>query len=98
MGKMQKIVLNITFYREGKMFIAYSPALNLSTCGDSEEQARERFEEALKIFLEEVDKMGTLEDVLAECGWTKVAHPRKHWQPPIYVGQSQREVRLPCPA
>lgn len=98
MVKMQKVVLNVTFYREGDKFIAYSPAFDLSTCGDTEEQAKKRFEEALSLFLEEVDKMGTMEDVLIECGWAKVSHPTKHWQPPIYIGQTQKEIRLPCPA
>ena len=54
--KFQKISLNIVFYREGSKFIAYSPALDLSTCGDTQEQTKRRFEEMLQIFLEETDK------------------------------------------
>ena len=96
--KFQKVMLTVTFYREGNKFIAYSPALNLSTCGDTQEQAKRRFEEMLGIFLEEVDKMGTLEDVFLECGWKKIGDPQRHWQPPVFVGQTQEEVRLPCPA
>lgn len=96
--RFQKVVLNVVFYREGDKFIAFSPALNLSTCGNTQEQAKRRFEEMLKIFLEEVEQMGTLEDVLLECGWKKVGRPHKYWQPPIFVGQTQKEVRLPCPA
>lgn len=96
--KFQKVMLTVAFYREGNKFIAYSPALNLSTCGNSQEQAKRRFEEILEIFFAEVDKMGTLEDVLLECGWKKVGRPLRHWQPPVFVGQAQEEVRLPCPA
>lgn len=96
--KFQKVVLNLMFHREGNKFIAYSPALDLSTCGDSLEQAKKRFEEMLSLFIEEVDKMGTLEDVLLECGWKKVSYPHKHWQPPIFIGQDQEEIKIPCPA
>lgn len=96
--KFQEVVLNITFHKEGTKVIAYSPALNLSTCGDSMEQAKKRFEEMLPIFFEEVDNMGTLEDVLLECGWKKISHPHKHWQPPIPVGQYRKEIKIPCPA
>jgi len=39
--------------------------LDLSTCGDTQGQVKGRFEEMLQIFLEETDKMGTTEDVLA---------------------------------
>jgi len=94
----QKVLLSVVFHREGNKFIAYSPALNLSTCGNSMDEAKRRFEEIVQIFLEETDRMGTLEEVLMECGWRKVGHPHKRWQPPIFVGQTQREVRLPCPA
>ena len=96
--KFQRVTLNVAFYREGDKFIAYSPALDLSTCGDTQEQAKIRFEEALQLFLEESDKMGTLDDVLLECGWKKIGHPQKTWLPPVYIGQTQKEVRLPCPA
>ncbi len=95
--KFQKVILNIVFYREHNKFIAYSPAFDLSTCGDTQEQAKRRFEEMLQIFLEEIGRMGTLEDVLLECGWNKAGHPQKCWQPPVFVGQTQEEVRLPCP-
>lgn len=95
--KVQKITLTVTFYREGKKFIAYNPALDLSTCGDTQEQAKIRFEQMLQIFLEETSKMGTLDDVLLECGWRKAGRLKKCWQPPVFVGQIQEEIRLPCP-
>jgi hypothetical protein len=98
MAKFQKVVLTVTFFKEGNKFIAYTPALNLSTCGNSMEQAKRRFEEMVQLFLEETCKMGTMEDVLLECGWKKAGHPQKRWQPPIFIGQKQEEVRIPCPA
>ena len=95
---LQKVVLNISFYREGKKFIAYSPALNLSTCGDSLVQARKRFDELARLFLEEAVEMGTFEDILLECGWKRVLRPQKCWQPPLCIGQEQEEIKIPCPA
>ena len=95
--KFQKVILTVEFYREGSKFIAYSPALDLSTCADTQEQAKKRFEEMLPIFLEEIDKMGTLEDVLLGCGWRKTGRFQKHWMPPISVGRDQEEVNIPCP-
>lgn len=56
--------LSVTFLREGKRFVAYTPALDLSTSGTTFEQAKKRFTEAVQIFLEECHKMGTLEGVL----------------------------------
>jgi hypothetical protein len=59
----------VILFEEGKKVVAYSPAIDLSTCGDTEEQARKRFVEAASIFFDEITRMGTVDDVLAECGW-----------------------------
>ena len=42
--------LTVNFLREGKRFIAYSPALDLSTSGKTYEEARQRFQEAAQLF------------------------------------------------
>ena len=70
-------------FKEGDKFVAYSPAIDLSTSGDTEKQARKRFAEAAKIFFDEIKRMGTIDDVLTECGWEKVM-PESSWSPPTY--------------
>ena len=52
--------LPVTFLREGDQFVAYTPVLDLSTSGDTFEQAKKRFSEAVQIFFEECFNMGTL--------------------------------------
>jgi hypothetical protein len=77
--------LPVIFFKEGNKVVAYSPAIDLSTCGATEEQARERFAEASEIFFKEIIKMGTLEEVLTECGWKKKRVNNKNgWFPPVY--------------
>lgn len=56
----------VILFREGDKTVAYSPALDLSTCGDNEQQARRRFAEAMAIYLNELKAMGTLDEVLEE--------------------------------
>lgn len=51
--------LPVSFLREGKRFIAYTPALDLSTSGKTFEEAKEHFVEASELFFEELDRMGT---------------------------------------
>lgn len=89
--------LSVVFFKENGKFVAYCPALDLSSCGNTFKQAKDRIAEALDVFLQETIKMETLDEVLQDCGWRKVTHPRKHWEPPIYVGQVQQEVKLPIP-
>jgi len=85
----------VIFFEEGDKLIAYSPALDLSTCGDNLEQAKKRFAEAATIFINEASQMGTLEEVLAECGWQKTPSGQA-WTPPLYVGQLQEEIEIPA--
>jgi len=73
----------VLFFEEGDKVIAYSPAFDLSSCGDTEEEARNRFTEAAAIFLGEITEMGTLNEVLEECGWHK-APKKDEWHPPVY--------------
>lgn len=81
----QEVKANIPYFvsKEGSKFVAYSPAIDLSTCGSTEKQARKMFEEAANIFFDEIIEMGTLDDVLTECGWKKVTTDNT-WSPPTY--------------
>ena len=85
----------VLFFQEGKKVIAYSPALDLSSCGDTEQQARKRFGEAASIFLSEIHKMGTIEEVLEECGWHKIPN-QNTWAPPVYKSCTEESVKIPA--
>ncbi len=87
--------LPITFLREGDQFIAYTPGLDLSTSGDTFEQAKKRFGEAVQIFFEECFATGTLDSVLGDLGWEK---NKGNWNPPVVVGQDIQSVSLPMAA
>jgi predicted RNase H-like HicB family nuclease len=87
--------LPLCFMKEGKSYIAFSPALDLSTCGRTFEEAKSNFTEALEIFLEECLSMGTLNEVLESCGWVKSRN--KEWTPPAYIGEERIELpHLAC--
>jgi len=79
--------------KEGRKFIAYSPALDLSTSAGTFELARERFEEAVRIFFKELIRTGTLEEVLSDLGWQK---QQKEWVPPLVISQELESIRLPA--
>ncbi len=96
MGKVKSIdtKIPVLFFEEGNKVIAYSPAFDLSTCGDTEEKARGKFAKAVAIFLSEITKMGTLDEVLEECGWSKV--PEGHgWCPPVYKVCTEELISIP---
>lgn len=88
-----KAGLHVSILREGKYFVAYSPALDLSTSGKTLAEAQRHFTEAAEIFLEETARHGTLESVLTDLGWRK---SKISWQPPVVVSQSTQLVRVPA--
>ena len=80
-----KSKLPVIFLKEDETIIAYTPALDLSSCGRTIEEAKANFEQAVKIFFRECTKRGTLENVLLSLGWKKTAARPQTWQPPEVV-------------
>ena len=89
--------LPVSIFKEGDYFIAYTPALDLSTAGKTFRQVKQRFQEVVKIFFEEIANRGTLEEVLSELGWNKL---QKQWSPPPVIAHEPERVKvaLPIPA
>ncbi|MFA5947718.1 MAG: hypothetical protein WC806_01975 [Candidatus Gracilibacteria bacterium] len=56
-----QINLQVDFIKQGKSYVAYSPAFDLSTCGKTLKEAQSRFEEAVEIFIEETVENNCLE-------------------------------------
>lgn len=88
----------IFFFQEGDKFIAYSPAFDISTYGGNEEEAKRRFGEAIAIFLKECAAMGTLEEVLEECGWQKSVQKPIKWSHSSRGSYKEELIRIPMPA
>ena len=55
-------------FQEGSSFIAYCPELDVSSCGADLDEARDNLPTAVRLFLEEAGKLGTLEGILQEAG------------------------------
>ena len=88
---MLQFNLPVSILREGKKYIAYTPALDLSTSGNTFEQAKKRFDEIVHIFFEEIMKENTTKEVLTELGWQKV---NAKWNPPIVISNESQMVKL----
>lgn len=84
--------IQVIYLKEGDAFVCYSPAFDLAAHGDSFEDAEKSFTETLKLFIEEVTKKNTWEEVLREYGWQKV---KKAWRPPLIIGQDSKRIQIP---
>ncbi len=89
--------LSVAISKQGSRFIAYSPALDISTSGATETKAKSRFVELVHLFVEELEAAGTTAEVLRELGWKKEGAKKPSWMPPVYKTEKVA-VRVPIAA
>ncbi len=75
---MQNLNIKVEIFREEDLYVALCPSLNVSSYGESVEEAKKSLIEAVEAFIEECVNMDTLEDVLEESGFIKT---NQIWQP-----------------
>jgi len=80
---MVPIDFDIIVFKEDKVYVAYCPELEVSSCGNSVEHAKEMLKTAVRLFIEEAEKMGTLEDILNEANYAKDTSGK--WIPPKLI-------------
>ena len=66
---MRKLQVTAEIWKEGGMFTAYCPELDVAGCGKTPEVARKNLLEVIGIHLEETKKMGTLKEFLEKAGF-----------------------------
>ena len=68
---MTRVVYKAEIFAEGGCFVGYCRELDVSSFGDTYEEARSSLQEAIEAFLEGCEYLGTLDDVLVESGFEK---------------------------
>ncbi len=75
-----EIQFTTRIFKEGRSYIAHAIELDVSSCGGTKNKAVKNLKEAIRLFLDEADKMGTLKQILQEAGYStskqKVASPK----------------------
>ena len=79
-------------FKEGRTFVAYTRELDLSSCGGTQQKALQNLEEAVRLFLQEAEKMGTLDQILEEAGYLKRGGKL---QGPKFIATQRISVSLP---
>ena len=79
MDAIPNLTFTVQVFREGKLFVAYNPELDVSTCGKTVNEAKFNIRDALRGFLKTAAKKGTLSDILEEAGYIK---RRQQWHDP----------------
>lgn len=85
--------LAVVITKQGRHYVAYTPALDISTVGKSVKDVQKKFEELVDVFFEEIIEAGTVSEVLTELGWTK---KEKAWNPPTVISTHTVGVNVPA--
>src|SRR5260370_3141839 len=70
-SQAMEIQFTTRIFKEGRSFVAHALELDVSSCGGSKAKALKNLKEAVRLFLEEARKMGTLEQILQEARYTR---------------------------
>jgi len=87
-----EIQFTTRIFKEGRTCVAHALELDISSCGGSKEKALKNLKNAVQLFLEEAEKMGTLPQILEEAGYTRSKH---RIAGPRFI--SVQRVTLPLP-
>ena len=66
---MKVLVVTEEIWKEGNMYTAYCPELDVASCGTDIEEARNNLIEVIEIQLEETAQLGTLKTFLEDAGY-----------------------------
>jgi len=67
---MESLKITIEFWKEGNLYIARSPELDMVAQGSSLEEAKTNLREVIEIQFEEMRELGTLDEFLLEAGYS----------------------------
>ncbi|MDP3995311.1 MAG: type II toxin-antitoxin system HicB family antitoxin [bacterium] len=84
------VQLDTQIWKEGDMYVAHIPLLQLSSCGYTVEEAQKNIKEVTEIFFEETERKGTTKEVLEELGFTY----DQEWEPPEIVKHEKMSVAI----
>ncbi len=82
----KRVVFRAEFFRENDLYVGIAPELDVSSFGESLDEAKLSLKEAVEAFLEECEEMGALDEVLQEAGF--------YWEGDLWVPRHPPAAQL----
>lgn len=73
------VIFRVEIFKDGGQYVGLCPELGVSSFGDTEDGAEAALREAVQLFIEQCEEMGTLKEVLEEAGFEHVTAPAERW-------------------
>ena len=85
------IEYTLQIWKEGNQYIAHATPLDVVSSGPDPEAARSALKEAVHLFLETAKEMGTLEEILDECGYESKGDT---WMSPSWIAIERQSMAI----
>jgi predicted RNase H-like HicB family nuclease len=87
----REVGFTVRLFREGEAFVAHVPELDISSCGDTEEEARKNIVDAVAGFVNAAAAEGNLRAILEEAGYQLVGG---RWKEPETIATEHMHLRV----
>ena len=85
------IEFTVQIWKEGNQYIAHATPLDMLSSGATPENARNALKEAVHLFLDTAMEMGTLEEILNECGYESSGN---NWVSPPWIAIEKQSMAI----
>jgi len=79
-NSIMPIRVPLSLWKEGDVYVSFTPALDLSSCGDTRDEAIRNIDEAARLFFQTAEERDCLQELLESYGWELADDER--WVPP----------------
>jgi predicted RNase H-like HicB family nuclease len=88
---MEDFSFDVHIFKECDTYVAYVPALDVSSCGATDDEARRNIRDAVRGFLASSADLGTLDEILQEAGYEREG---EKWRAPEFVSVDRLTMTL----
>lgn len=85
------LTFTVQVFKEGKQYVSFNPELEVASCGNTPEEAKDMLRKAIRAFLGAATRQGTLNQILEEAGFV---HAKKKWHDPYFVTLDRMSVSV----
>ena len=89
-----QLLLNVIIKQEEKGYSVICPELNVASQGETFEEAIANIKEAVELYIETAEELGTLDDVLEQLGLTKEDLKKKSLIPRVVTANIPIDVSI----
>ncbi len=89
-----KLLLNVIVKQEDKGYSVICPELNVASQGETFEEAIDNIKEAVELYIESAEEVGTLDEVLERLGLTREDLKKKSIVPNVVTANVPVEISI----